>query len=57
VVSFDLHVHQPEGFRALLESSGWTNVQFYGGYDLEPFDRWSPDLLVVARRSSTGAHR
>jgi hypothetical protein len=31
-----------------LEASGFCDVRFFGSYDLEPFTRWSSDLLVVA---------
>jgi ubiquinone/menaquinone biosynthesis C-methylase UbiE len=47
--SFALHVHQPEEVRALLEAAGFADIEFYGGYDLQPFDEWSPDLVVIGR--------
>ncbi len=47
--SFALHVFGPDDVRALLRAAGFDHVRFYGGYEREPFDRWSSDLLVVAR--------
>lgn len=54
--SFALHVRHPKEVRALLEAAGFEDIQFYGGYDLQPFDQWSPDLVVIARRSPQHAH-
>lgn len=48
--SFVLQAWTPEQIGAQLERAGLGGVRFYGGYDLEPFERWSADLLVVARR-------
>jgi SAM-dependent methyltransferase len=46
--SFALRVWQPEEARSLLESAGFQDLRFYGGHNLEAFDRWSSDLLLVA---------
>jgi SAM-dependent methyltransferase len=46
--SFALHVWRPDEVRAMLGSAGFVDLRFHGGYDLESFDRWSPDLLVLA---------
>jgi glycine/sarcosine N-methyltransferase len=46
--SFALHVWQAEEVRMMLDSAGFVDLRFYGGYDLTPFDRWSSDLLVLA---------
>ena len=51
---FALHVWQPEQVRALLQEAGFVDHRFYGGYDLAPFDRWSPDLLVLASTPCPG---
>jgi ubiquinone/menaquinone biosynthesis C-methylase UbiE len=48
--SFVLSAWTPSQIGALLEGAGLGNIQCYGGYALEPFDRWSSDLLVMARR-------
>lgn len=48
--SFALRVWQPDEVRGLLEVAGFSDVHFYGDYDLGPFDQWSADLLVVAGR-------
>lgn len=47
-VDFSLRVWGPDEIGAMLEKAGFGAVRFYGGYDLQPFDRWSSDLLVVA---------
>ena len=49
--SFALHVWQPGQVRQLMEEAGFRGICFYGGYGLEPFERWSSDLLVVAEKS------
>ena len=49
--AFALHTWPPEQVRALFEVAGLVDVQFYGGYDLTPFDEWASDLLVTARNS------
>jgi SAM-dependent methyltransferase len=48
--SFVLQAWTPDQIRALLEGGGLGDIRFYGNYALEPFDRWSSDLLVVASR-------
>jgi SAM-dependent methyltransferase len=48
--SFALHVWQPDEIQALLASTGFGEARIYGGYDLQPFDQWSSDLLVFANR-------
>lgn len=48
--SFALRVWQPDEIQALLTSAGFGEARIYGGYDLEPFDQWSSDLLVLADR-------
>ena len=47
-VDFSLRVWLPDQIRAMLETAGFGNVTYYGGYDLGEFDPWSSDLLVVA---------
>ena len=47
-VDFALRVWEPDDIRAMLEGSGFGKVRFYGGYDLQPFEPVSSDLLVVA---------
>jgi ubiquinone/menaquinone biosynthesis C-methylase UbiE len=47
-VDFSLRVWKPDQIRAMLEEAGFSSVTYYGGYDLEEFDPWSSDLLVVA---------
>jgi len=47
-VEFALRVWHPEEIRAMLETAGFGNVTYYGGYDLGEFDAVSSDLLVVA---------
>jgi SAM-dependent methyltransferase len=47
--SFVLHVWLPEEVAAMLAAAGFGDVRFYGSYDLAAFDRWSADLLVLAR--------
>jgi SAM-dependent methyltransferase len=58
--SFALRVWEPDGLRDLLAANGFSSVHFYGDYGLGAFDRWSANLLVVARataqRSSRGTH-
>lgn len=49
--SFALHVWQPAQARELMQAAGFRQIRFYGGYGLEPFERWSSDMLVVAERS------
>jgi SAM-dependent methyltransferase len=49
--SFALHVWQPGQVRELVGAAGFREIRFYGGYGLEPFERWSSDLLVVAETS------
>jgi hypothetical protein len=38
--------------RQMMEAVGFHDVTYFGGYDLEPFDQWSSDLLVVATKPS-----
>jgi SAM-dependent methyltransferase len=52
--SFVLQAWTPDQIRTLLEAAGLGDVRFYGDYRLAPFDRWSSDLLVVARRQEPG---
>ena len=47
-VDFALCVWKPDQIRAMLEEAGFGNVRTYGDYDLQEFDPWSSDLLVVA---------
>jgi hypothetical protein len=49
---FSLRVWEPDEVKVLLERAGFERVQYFGGYDLEPFDPWSPDLLVIALSSA-----
>ena len=46
--SFSLFVWAPEEVRGWLVKAGFGDVRLYGGYRMESFDRWSPDLVVVA---------
>lgn len=48
--SFALRVWKPDEIQALLTGAGFGEVRLYGDYDLQPFDQWSSDLLVVADR-------
>jgi ubiquinone/menaquinone biosynthesis C-methylase UbiE len=48
--SFVLQAWTPDQIRTLLQAAGLGDVRFYGDYRLAHFDRWSSDLLVVARR-------
>jgi hypothetical protein len=48
--SFALRAWGPDEIRLLLARAGFGDVQFYGGYQLEPFDCWPSDLLVVVMR-------
>jgi len=50
--SFALRVWKPDEIQALLTGAGFGEARLYGGYDLQPFGQWSPDLLVVADRLS-----
>jgi ubiquinone/menaquinone biosynthesis C-methylase UbiE len=50
--SFVLHAWAPGQIHALLEETGFSDMRFYGSYTLEPFTRWSSDLLMVACRSA-----
>lgn len=52
--SFALHVWQPDEVQAMVARVGFEEPHLYGGYDLAPFDRWSPDLLVLAATPSPG---
>ena len=47
-VDFALRVWEPDEICAMLEEAGFGNVKYYGGYDLQSFDKWSSDLLLVA---------
>ena len=47
-MDFALCVWKPDQIRAMLEEAGFGNVRTYGDYDLQEFDPWSSDLLVVA---------
>ena len=48
--SFALRVRSPAEVRQMLEAAGFHDVTCFGGYDLEPFDPWSSDLLVIATK-------
>ena len=48
-VDFALHVWGLDEVRTMLEEAGFGGVRTYGGYDLQAFDRWSSDLLVIAQ--------
>jgi len=47
-VEFALRVWDPAEIRTMLDEAGFGAVHYYGGYDLQPFDPWASDLLVVA---------
>jgi ubiquinone/menaquinone biosynthesis C-methylase UbiE len=47
--SFRLHAWFPGQVEAMLRAAGFGGVQIYGNYGLDPFDKWSADLLVVAK--------
>ena len=49
-VDFTLHVRHRSEIQTLLEAAGFRDVRCHGDYDLQPYDPWSPDLLVVATR-------
>lgn len=55
--SFALRVRSAGEMRQMLEAAGFHDVTYFGGYDLEPFDRWSSDLLVVAIKPSQPPRR
>jgi SAM-dependent methyltransferase len=48
---FALQVWEPQQIVEMLEASGFCEVRLFGGLDLEPFGRWSSDLLVLARNT------
>jgi SAM-dependent methyltransferase len=48
--SFSLRVWQPDEVQEMLTSAGFGEAHSYGSYDLQPFDQWSSDLLVIADR-------
>lgn len=48
-VDFVLHVWELDGICTMLEEAGFSGVRTYGGYDLQSFDPWSSDLLVIAQ--------
>ncbi len=48
-VRFALRVWLPDEIGGMLKEAGFDTVHTYGGYDLQSFDRWSSDLLVIAR--------
>ncbi len=50
--SFALRVRSAWEMRQMLEAAGFDDVAYFGSYDLEPFDQWSSDLLVVATKPS-----
>ncbi|MGD9047297.1 MAG: class I SAM-dependent methyltransferase [Anaerolineae bacterium] len=50
--SFALRVWRPDEIVALLTRAGFGEARLYGSYDLQPFDEWSSDLLVLAQRLS-----
>jgi ubiquinone/menaquinone biosynthesis C-methylase UbiE len=49
-VSFALRVRSAEEMQQMLATAGFHDVTYFGGYDLEPFDQWSSDLLVIATK-------
>jgi ubiquinone/menaquinone biosynthesis C-methylase UbiE len=51
-VSFALRVRSAGEMRQMLEAAGFHDATYFGGYELEPFDKWSSDLLVVATKPS-----
>ncbi len=51
--SFLLHIREPEEIGRMLRASGFADLAFFGSHDLEPFGRWSPDLLVLATRQGS----
>ena len=48
-VDFALRVWELAEIRAMLEEAGFGTVRTYGSYDLQSFDPWSSDLLVIAQ--------
>jgi SAM-dependent methyltransferase len=48
--SFALRAWTPEEIRARLAIAGFGEARTYGSYDLQPFDQWSSDLLILADR-------
>jgi ubiquinone/menaquinone biosynthesis C-methylase UbiE len=48
-VDFALHVRGFDEVHTMLEEAGFGRVRTYGGYDLQSFDSWSSDLLVIAQ--------
>lgn len=49
--SFALRVWQPEEVKAMVEAAGFHHVDFFGDHQMSAFNRWSPDLLVVATKA------
>jgi SAM-dependent methyltransferase len=50
--SFVLRYVGRHEFTLLLERAGFTNINFYGSYDLEPFTSASERMIAVATRPS-----
>ncbi len=48
-VDFALHVWELDEVHTMLEEAGFGRVRTYGGYDLQSFDSWSSDLLLIAQ--------
>jgi ubiquinone/menaquinone biosynthesis C-methylase UbiE len=46
--SFALHIRTPEKIGDWLQAAGYGGLRCFGSHGLEPFGRWSPDLLVLA---------
>ena len=53
--SFSLHVWEPDRVVDMVADAGFRYIRPYGGLDLAPFERYSPDLLVIAERTMTTA--
>ena len=53
--SFCLQLWSPEEIADKLDRAGFRDPIFLGGYGLEPFGKWSSDLLVLATKQ--GARR
>jgi ubiquinone/menaquinone biosynthesis C-methylase UbiE len=51
--SFSLQLWTPQEIAGKLEKVGFRELAFYGGYELEPFGKWSTDLLVLATSQGT----
>jgi SAM-dependent methyltransferase len=50
---FTLWVRSVAEIRRMLAETGFGEIDLWGGHNFEPWDRWSPDLVVVANLSGS----